>query len=355
MYKKILIFISLAFVIGCQKNELKIASTDSFTCPNKVVTERDGTPVVQVLDNTLVFQSIEHYNQVREWVQSTSVSSLMAWQQSLGFKSSRYYYEEAFAQNCCPDEEGNIEQVATLYSGKVIYDSIEKDIKPLLPFLTTGWLVNYKGDFRVGQSLVRYTSNYVISVIDGSSSKLANALLNPVDDVANGIYVHPTEVANRRGCCALNLNAPSVSNGSKRIKTASISNLDESFSVFVPNFGTLYNVIFTFKGYFHHQRKTWFGWTVCQRTKWDYRVGEVARLLNIPANCQCTSVGFVNPKTINIAGISGNECKYDFEQQVFSSLNVTPDVYWKIDLCVEEIWLNTKALDSNLFTSNQCK
>lgn len=346
----------LAFALGCQKNELKIAS--DFDCSEKTVVGREGAPVVQVTDSTLVFQSIEHYNQVREWVQAASVSALMAWQQNLGFKSARYYYEEALSQNCCPDEEGNVEQIAALYAGKVLYDSEEKDIKPLLPFVTTGWLVNHRGDFKVGNSLVRYTAEHVISVTDGSTTKLAAALANPVDDVSNGVYVHPV-VDDRGGCCAWNLNAPSVNNGnssgSKRIKTAWVTNWDESFSAYVPNFGTMYNVIFTFAGHFHHQRKTWFGWTVCHRTRWEYRAGEVARLINIPPNCQCIPAGFVNPKTINISTTSGNECKHDFEQQVFSALNVTPSVYWALDLCIEQISLNTKALDSNLSTSNQCQ
>lgn len=294
----------------------------------------------------------------REWVQNASVATLMAWQQNLGFRSVRYFYEDALAQNCCPDEEGNVEQIAALYAGKIIYDAAEKDIKPLLPFVTTGWLVNRRGEFKVGNSLVRYTNDHVISVIDGSTSKLAAALSNPVDDVPNGVYAHPV-VGDRGECCAWNLNAPSVNNGSssgsKRIKTAWVTNWDESFAAGVPNFGTMYNVIFTFAGYFHHQRKTWLDWTVCQRTRWEYTTGEVARLINIPPNCQCIPAGFINPKTISISTTSANECKLNFEQQVFSALNVTPAVYSMLDLCFERISLNTKALDSNLITSNQCQ
>jgi hypothetical protein len=356
MYSKFIAFIMLLLALGCQKNELKI--TSDFDCSDKAVKDRDGGPLVQVIDSTLVFQNIEHYNSVREWVQTASLESLMLWQQNLGFKSSRYYYEEALSQNCCPDEEGNVEQIAALYAGKVLYDPVEKDIKPLLPFVTTGWLVNRLGNFKIGNSLVRYTADHVISVIDGSASKLATALVNLVDDIPNGVYVHPV-VGDRSDCCAWNLNAPSVnngnSNGSKRIKTAWVTNWDESFSANVPNFGNMYNVIFTFAGHFHHQRKTGLGWTVCQRTRWEYRVGEVARIINIPTNCQCIPVGFVNPKTINISTTSGNECKHNFEQQVFSALTVTPNVYWALDLCVEQISLNTKALDSNLSTSNQCQ
>ena len=356
MYRIILVLIALAYTLGCQKNEMKISS--DFDCSEKAVTDRDGTPTVQVVDSTLVFESIAHYNQVRAYVQSASVSTLTAWQQSIGFKSARYYYEEAISQNCCPDEEGNVEEIAAAYAGKVLYDATEKDIKPLLPFMATGWLVNHRGDFKVGNSLVRYTPDHVISVIDGSTSKLTTALSNPVDDVVNGIYAHPI-VGDRGDCCAWNLNAPSVNNGSssgsKRIKTALVTNWDESFSAYVPNFGTMYNVIFTFAGYFHHQRKTWFGWTVCHRTRWEYHAGEVARLINIPPNCQCIPVGFINPKTINISTTSANECKLNFEQQVFSALNVTPSVYSALDLCIEEISLKTKALDSNLSTSNQCQ
>jgi len=189
MYRIILVSIALSFALGCQKNELKISG--DFYCVELMATDRDGTPSVQIVDSTIVFQSIEHYNQVHEYVQGASVATLMAWQQSIGFKSARYYYEEAIGQNCCPDEEGNFEKIAASYAGKVLYDLTEKDIKPMLPFVTTGWLVNHRGDFKVGNTLVRYTSDYVISIVDGSLSKLATAVSNPVDDAGNGIYVHP--------------------------------------------------------------------------------------------------------------------------------------------------------------------
>jgi hypothetical protein len=354
MYRIILVLITLSFAFGCQKNELKI--TSDFDCTKQPASDRNGAPSVQIVDSTIVFQSIEHYNQVREYVRGASVATLMAWQQSIGFKSARYYYEEAIGQNCCPDEENNFEQITASYAGKVLYDPTEKDIKPLLPFVTTGWLVNHRGDFKVGNSLVRYTPNHVISIIDGSLTKLSTALSNPVDNAGNGIYVHPT-VGDRGDCCAWNLHASSVNNGSssgsKRIETAWVTNWDESFSFNVPNFGTMYNVIFTFGGYFHHQRRTLIGWVVCQRTRWEYSAGEVARIINIPPNCQCLPAGFVNPKTISISTTSANECKLNFEQDVFAGLNVTPAVYSVLDLCVEEISLNTKALDSNLSTSNQ--
>lgn len=165
MYKRIFVLIMLAFALGCQKNELKNPEWE-WQCPVSVE-DRDGMPNVQVMDSTLVFQSLEQYAQVRAWVQTASVETLMAWQQSLGFKSIRYYYEEAMAQQCCPDEEGNIAQIAAAYAGKVIYNSEENDINPLLPFIMTGWLLNHRSNLKIGNSLVHYTADHVICILDG--------------------------------------------------------------------------------------------------------------------------------------------------------------------------------------------
>jgi hypothetical protein len=64
MYRVILVLIALSFALGCQKNEFKIES--DFDCSKQTVDNRDGTPSVQIVDSTIVFQNIEHYNQVRE-------------------------------------------------------------------------------------------------------------------------------------------------------------------------------------------------------------------------------------------------------------------------------------------------
>lgn len=360
MYKFsfILSFI-LLLTFGCQKNELKNPEWE-WQCPVPVES-RDGMPTVQVADSTLVFQSLEQYAQVRAWVQTATVETLMAWQQNLGFKSSRYYYEEAMAQQCCPDEEGNIAQIAAAYAGKIIYNSEENDISPLLPFVTTGWLLNHRGDLKIGTSLVHYTPNHVFCILDGNPNKLATAIANPVDNSNEGIYVHPT-VSDRGGCCAWNLDAPSVStgnsNGSKRIKTAWVTNWDESVIISIPNLGTTYGVFYTYAGYFHHQKRVWPGvWSVCQRTKWNYTAKETATVLGIPPGCaSCIPSGFSNPVVININNVTtGNECKYNFERTVFAAGGVPPTFYFGRGLCVTQISLNTKALDSNLSTSNECK
>jgi hypothetical protein len=342
---------------ACQKNEPKLKS--DFQCtPQNAGHERNDWPVVQVVDGTLNFQSIEQYNQVREWVQSASLETLLAWQQSIGFKSVQYYYHEALNGLCCPDEQADIDQIARDYAGKVLFDTVEKQIDPLLPMTTTGWLTNVNGEFKVGPSLVHYTPDRVISVVDGNQSKMLAACLNPVDNPNNGVYVHPTIA--ERGCCPVALNAPSVSNGnssgSKRIKSAWVTNWDESYASYIPQLNTtLYNVIYTFAAQFIHQKKTWLGWTVCQRTYWRYSIGETALITNIPLNCNCLPVGFVNPKVISVNITSGFQCKYHYEQPVFSALNVSPEVYHSIGLCVQKISLNTFATDSGLHTDAKCE
>lgn len=187
---------------------------------------------------------------------------------------------------------------------------------------------------------------------------MATATSNLVDNTNEGIYVHPI-AGDRGGCCAWNLDAPGVSNGnstgSKRIKTAFITNWDESVVISTP-LGTTYGVFYTFAGHFHHQRKTWLGWTVYQRTTWEYTAKETATVLGIPSGCTpCTPPGFSNPVVLNIQVTTGNECKYNFERAVFAAAGVPPAFYFSRGLCVTQISLNTKALDSNLSTSNECK
>jgi hypothetical protein len=64
MYRFFFVFILLAMTPGCQKNELTIMS--DFDCSDKNVKDRDGAPLVQVTDSTLVSQSIDNYDQIRE-------------------------------------------------------------------------------------------------------------------------------------------------------------------------------------------------------------------------------------------------------------------------------------------------
>jgi hypothetical protein len=115
----------LILVSSCQKNEFKLKN-DLQCTPGTSGSERNDWPTVQVEDGMLVFQSLDQYNQVRAWVQNAPIATLMEWQESLGFKSERYYYQEALGGICCPDEQANIDQIAATYEGKVLFDTTEK-------------------------------------------------------------------------------------------------------------------------------------------------------------------------------------------------------------------------------------
>ncbi len=354
----LLLFFIAAVPFGCQKNEYKIESDT--TCTPTDVSSRELLSPVPVSDGMLAFTSVEHYNQVRAQVLASQTADLMSWQGSFNFKSAQYYYREAIGQQCCPDsEDANMPTIAANYNGKVLYDAAEQDLKPIIPMVTTGWLVNENGELKVGSSLIHYSNQYVISVVDGSRTKMDAAIANPVNNPSNGVYVHSI-VAAAAPCCPWALDAPSVNtgggSGSKRIKTAYMTNWDESYAVYIPQLNTtIYNVIFTFAIYFHHQRKTWLGWTVCQRTQWQYKASETAQITNIPANCGCLPPGFVNPVLINIPlTTTGNECKYNYEKQIFAALNVSPTAYYSIGLCTNKMKLETKALDSGLSTGASC-
>ncbi len=185
-----LLFFIAAVPYGCQKNEYKIESDTK--CTPAPVSSREPLTAVPVSDGMLAFTSVEHYNQVREKVQAAETADLMNWQNSFNFKSAQYYYHEAIGQLCCPDsEDANMPAIAANYAGKISYSDADQDINPILPMVTTGWLVNENGEFKVGPSLIHYSNQFVISVVDGSRTKMNAAIANPVNNPSNGVYVHP--------------------------------------------------------------------------------------------------------------------------------------------------------------------
>jgi|GEM_PF-952849 len=355
----------LFLVTSCSKNELLVTPYGSEgTPPTRPVEDRTTAvtyPQVTIINGVLHFSSIESFNQVVLSIDTLTNDQLVSWQDQINFKSTWYYYTKALQSISCEDPDScNVPAVAQVYSGKIIFDSLENDILPLFPERSRGWIMGLDCKFFVGNTLVKYKDGYFISILDGSESKIPTSITAEVTDTIQGIFAH-TLIANRTFCsggCNKILDCPSVQSGNNRrdhrIKKAYIANYNLSYGAILPQ-GSFWAIDYRFALFFHQQRKTAIGWTVCERTIWNFTARQKATLLGLPASAPFLPTGFSNLSNLNFVNVTtGNECKYNFEATIF---NLVVPIQYQNQVClfIDEHSLTVTALDKNLTTSNFCR
>lgn len=348
------ILVLLLFLTACNKQSFHEPTDETLPAAPTLT-----APQVTITDGMMTFKDFEEMNKVYDFARLAPTEQLLQWQESIGFRSGNYYFRKALQEYCCELDENAMNEVRSKYAGKV--HASEDGVAPLFDVGSIGWLTNGEGLLKVGLSIIHYSDNYNISILDGSREKLQQALQNPVTDEAAGIIVIPAYAPQSelqfRSCLSgteisgfAPLDAPWLQIGthSFRIKEASVEvkNLNACVSSFDPQGRpfTLCHVKVVLRYHFHHQRKATFLGTVCERTPWlfnsDWRLFHNAPL----------SFGFPNPITgskVNI--LTGNECKYDEDWPVLTQLETSISQAQNTNVtCIDRLTLSTTATNTGL-------
>lgn len=189
-----------SFLTSCKKDiETKVASTPK-SSPNMELA-KNGDPSIKfsnlnakvnVEKGVLKFNTLDDFTKTIEFLGNATETEIAKWENSLiGFTSVTKNYLTA---RKAMKETENIDSLQAVYSGEV---TIKNDgtIEPILENgKVFGRIVNEKGLYQVGKSIVKYSGGMVISIPDGDEKKLSLAINNLKQDIANGIYVHPLKI-----------------------------------------------------------------------------------------------------------------------------------------------------------------
>lgn len=348
------VFIIFLFTLSCQKDS-NIQTADMKQ------PDQTGLSAVSIgADGLMTFKDLESFGQVYQALKASEPKDLMNWQQQIGFLSVNYHFEQVWSDLCCDTNHEDIVNSASRYP--YVNITPDGDIKPLIRAGLLGWIINETGQFRIGKSLVMITDAAIISVIDGDANKAALAARTLEENVAEGILVRFQDPQfGLRACCpSFGIGTGTITVESRRIKDANMGLADRSFAASVPVgldifgnviYATAYTIIYEMDYFFHHQRRTFFGWTVCERTNWRFS-SNWNLIHNVP-----TSLGA--PASPIIGSISnfttGFECKYNRTDGIMYVPFVSPSVYAGAGItCVDRLQLNVEAQSSGITGSAIC-
>ena len=189
-----------SFLTSCKKDiETKVASTPK-SSPNMELA-KNGDPSIKfsnlnakvnVEKGILMFNTSDDFTKTIDFLGNATETEIAKWENSLtGFTSVTKNYLTA---RKAMKETENIDSLQAVYSGKVTIKG-DGTIEPILENgKVYGRIVNEKGLYQVGKSIVKYSGGMVISIPDGDEKKLALAMSNLKQDILNGIYIHPIKL-----------------------------------------------------------------------------------------------------------------------------------------------------------------
>jgi hypothetical protein len=203
----LLIVVSAAsiFIVGCQKDLNTTVSTSTegvkliaspVQKPIQTFTELNAE--VKVENGVLIFSSFNDFDRTINFLRDTSMKrdvkkqEIKKWEESLSpfisvYKTYEMAYQELVADSLNPKA---IDVLKGKYSNKVRYLS-DGMIEPLINNGNVfGRIISEKGMYKVGNSLIQYYDDQVISIPDGSLEKLDLAKRTLETDTSKAIYVH---------------------------------------------------------------------------------------------------------------------------------------------------------------------
>jgi hypothetical protein len=230
-------------------------------------------PTVKIVDGTIIFPNKEEFYKAIGFIEHTSDADLMAWQDEIGFKSSKYYYSSAQETMCCPTSKQDIESLQTQFGENLKYDFENADYSPTYPLSISTWMVNSKGEFYIGEYLTKYTDDRLMNIYQPTEQKIQHALgFKYLTDDVEKIYVHPLFPENTDRTCGSSgidlCGTGDIFNAgmTKQVSEAATGRVDQS-SISAGS----YHFWFTNAVHFHAKKKNfWGGWTICDRQNWTY-------------------------------------------------------------------------------------
>jgi hypothetical protein len=264
-------------------------------------------PNASVTDGFLHFPSIEAYKYAFNFVSQASKERIMEWESSLDFESLRGIYEQARKDDCGCDDPVNFASLKAKYGEKLSYDEESQNFSPRVNAPLLNWFQNQKGAFLVVGSLIYLTndSTYSFDNQDLAMSKVGK--INPQDWKARlkgaSPYLSKFEpnsslgaAQERVGTCSFSASiGPSTgegtvfsctSNGCHATRGSRYETFVYRDRITVPGFGETVTLFGGLNFRVEHRRKTWLGWTVCERTNWniDHRYRLTHNLTSAPAS-----------------------------------------------------------------------
>lgn len=188
------------FLTSCKKDiDTKVVSTPN-NSPNMELAKNGDPSIsfnnlnakVKIENGTLIFNTSDDFTNTIDFLSNATEAEIAKWENSLiGFTSVTKNYDTA---RKALNDTGNIDSLQKVYNGKVIIKS-DGTIEPILKNgVTFGRIVNEKGLYRIGEAIVKYSNDMVISIPDGDEKKLLKAINTIKHDIPNGIYIHPLKL-----------------------------------------------------------------------------------------------------------------------------------------------------------------
>lgn len=323
--------------------------------------EDRSQPPLQLVNGRLKFQDFSHFWAVRADIEGANPDSIQAWQESIGFQSSMYHYKKALEALCCEDYDVSYwQQKKQEYQGKATIDTDNFEVSPLTGgSQTTGWIANAAGEFLIGNVLCKVSPSHTFSILDGDALKLANAQTTLQSNPSIGVFVSPIVSSMPAIGCSTVL-FPPVNNGnsvgSQRIKEAVSYDLMEHF-VGQGLEGPIPIAMYTHVLAAHHQKKSIFGWSICDRTRWAFASTTQITISGIPTSpTSIATVGFSSPVRItrSVSATSGEVCKFRDERNYLTINNISFEQASNIVRCYSRNDATVTALKSGLTTSATC-
>ena len=169
---------SLSFLFSCQKDlEMK---TDS---------EQANEKLVRIENGNLVFKDGEAFSAISMRVDAMSTARKNQWEDSLGFRSSRYYYSEALDEREDVKDNVSLKELMNKYEGKVAFKA-DYSIEDLYEYPEWASYINLDGVVIIGESIYKFTSTKQIIITDGDMAKIGKALELNTSDENEGILIY---------------------------------------------------------------------------------------------------------------------------------------------------------------------
>jgi hypothetical protein len=163
-----MVAVALTIFNGCQKDELVLIDEQS---------QLAIKPDVYVENGYLAFKNMEAVDSVIQLLGKMTKTEKEAWETQLGFKSARAEFDKLF------DEYDKLESYQDFLTFKKrnsdnlkFNESDPDDCSIDYPFATKYFtpVINTKGIYKVGRTIVKYTSDNQIAILDGDINKLNN-------------------------------------------------------------------------------------------------------------------------------------------------------------------------------------
>lgn len=171
--KKLIFMAAIAMVLtvfnACTKDELKIPSDDGIAKVSK--------PDVYLENGYLAFKNMNAVDSVINVLGMMSRQEKDSWEQQMGLKSARSEFDKLFDEYEKLASKDEFLKFKAKYSEQLKFNEMdETDCSIDYPFVCSYYrsVMNYKGILKVGLSLLQYTKESQIIVLDGDMNKLAN-------------------------------------------------------------------------------------------------------------------------------------------------------------------------------------